>query len=67
MQVGLFSALKTRKSLILHPGRIQKSRNTPQVHRYVTRSLAVLREAVRQWRAARPAGQPAPALPPYQQ
>jgi hypothetical protein len=31
------------------------------------RKLAVLREAVRQWRAARPVGPPAPALPPYQQ
>src|SRR5260370_32120311 len=31
------------------------------------RKLAVVREAVRQWRAARPAGPPAPALPPYQQ
>ena len=31
------------------------------------RKLAVVRDAVRQWRAARPAGPPAPALPPYQQ
>jgi hypothetical protein len=31
------------------------------------RKLVVVREAVRQWRAARPPGPPAPALPPYQQ
>jgi helicase len=31
------------------------------------RKLAVVREAVRQWRGVRPAGQPAPALPPYEQ